>query len=227
MPEDNVTPAPDNTGTAADKGNPDGGQGQGGPGGDANTFLEGLPEDLRGNELLSGLDSSEALAKAFVEAKGQLPVVPESPEGYKEALKELEGLDEDGLTDFLKYAHENKLDPKAVEAAVKFDLARQTAQNQVFEEIKKGQEEKLRAEWPGDKFDQNVEAARSLKDQFAGSKEDKEALDFLFDKTGLGSFAPLVRLMAKIKHAIGEKTAPDGPSGGSEKTAAEVLYGNN
>ena len=97
-------------------GEPNGGQPSGGePGGDAKWF-DGLSDDLKGNEQLTGLDGVETLAKSYLETLGKLPVVPAEAKDY--------GLELDGLADdFLKLGMTAE-QGKGVEAALKATSAK-------------------------------------------------------------------------------------------------------
>lgn len=203
MPDDlNVDPGTNNT----DPPNNGGRQDVGG------TFLDGLPENLRGNEALKGFNSVEDLAGAFLETSGKVPQVPEKPDAYEIPNSEVSPMSPELMEGFRSWAHE---------AGLSVDQAKTLAskwnefadhQTQAMAQAEEAAISTLKTEWAGN-FDKNVaDAARALS-VFAGKagfKED-EIKGFL-NETRLGSSPVMLKLFHALANAMSEDQFVD-PAG--------------
>jgi len=124
----------------------------------APAFHDRLPEDLRENEHLKGVEGSAGLAQSYVDLKSAQPVVPEeygfeAPDGIK--------IDDTGLEGFRPLAKELGLSQEAFDKIVAFDLERakrfdedwqksiKVAQEATVTELKKEWGDAYRPTWTG------------------------------------------------------------------------------
>lgn len=181
-------------------------------------WLDSLPQDLRGHEVLKDIQDPAALAKAFVEAKGKVPQVPaeyaiNAPEGAK--------VDAAVAGAAKTLAKEIGLTQAQLDALVRFDanraqvFARSEAEatNQGFEALK-------------------AELGTGAEPYFAQAKQGYQAfaspeLRALVEGKGLQNHPGLIRHFHAIGALVQEGKLPMGPGAGRKKSLAEVLYPDN
>lgn len=162
-------------------------------------FIDGLAEDLRGNEAFKDMESLDAMARGYLElsetVKG-IPVVPENADGYE--VPKVEGLpyDDEALGEFRKLAFEAGMTADQVKTLVDWhnrqSLAALEKRDQAIVDTGKKAAELLQGDW-GDDFKQNLELSkRALK-----SVGDGELVEWL-DVTGLGNDVRLIKLFHRI-----------------------------
>lgn len=185
-------------------------------GGDAggNAFLASLPEGLRGHEALKDVKDVAGLAQAFADLHAKLPKVPEAPDKYEIKLPEGVKGDEAALKSFREIAHKMGLPNEAAQALVEFDVQRQAAQVQAFNTALAAQEEAIRKEWGAD-VEKNVEGIKQMVRRFSARPEDAKAFEDWMNATGLGSHAPLLRLLHNVRGKMSEDSFVEGNGGGS------------
>lgn len=201
---------------------PDPGQGNTDPdpGAGGESWLDSLPEDLKGSEHLKDFDGVEALAKAHVEkASEPKPVIPDSPDGYE--IKIPEGMEPDESAQGLlkAKAHEAGMNQSQVDAVM--DVYKgmvEEAQNDYTKQLEEGKEEtitELKTDW-GPKFDENLALAKKA----ASVVFDDEFCKFI-DDSGLGNHPKFVHGLLKIGQSISEdvlKTGSDKSPDGERLT---------
>lgn len=181
-----------------------------GTGGSATpSFIESLPEDLRGSEQLKGFDSAEKLARAHLETLGKLPVVPEKPEAYQLTIPDGHPVNAELVSQFQKWAHEAGL---SQDQAAKIGQNYIAAEAAIMAQMQKADNEAqtvIKTEW-GDKFDANLAVAQKAVVQFCTAEEQK-----FLEESRLGNNPVLVRMFHRIGQAMSEdKLLPGGPGAG-------------
>ena len=208
-------------------------------GGSGNEFLNMIPEELREHPSISPIKDVENLARSYVNAqrligadKIAVPVNPtdedldriydrlgrpEDPKGYN---IEVDGnvITEEVATDYADIAHKLRLSPdqaKGILDYYKSSIEQSGAQSLELAEAAKEQTvESLRSEW-GRAFDQKVEAAAKVAQEFA----DPEMFNItLADGSKLGDNAEFIKAFAKIADFRQSVT--------SEDTVAEMSQSN-
>jgi hypothetical protein len=208
-------------------------------GGSGNEFLNMIPEELREHPSISPIKDVENLARSYVNAqrligadKIAVPVNPtdedldriydrlgrpEDPKGYG---IEVDGnvITEELATDYADIAHKLRLSPdqaKGILDYYKSSIEQSGAQSLELAEAAKEQTvESLRGEW-GRAFDQKVEAAAKVAQEFA----DPEMFNItLADGSKLGDNAEFIKAFAKIADFRQSVT--------SEDTVAEMSQSN-
>ncbi len=208
-------------------------------GGSGNEFLNMIPEELREHPSISPIKDVENLARSYVNAqrligadKIAVPVNPtdedldriydrlgrpEDPKGYG---IEVDGnvITEEVATDYADIAHKLRLSPdqaKGILDYYKSSIEQSGAQSLELAEAAKEQTvESLRSEW-GRAFDQKVEAAAKVAQEFA----DPEMFNItLADGSKLGDNAEFIKAFAKIADFRQSVT--------SEDTVAEMSQSN-
>lgn len=231
-----------NSSAGAGAGGGNSGTGSGG-GGSAPTWLQSLPEDIRGNPTLSKYADINGLAKAHVELQGLVGkkgvIVPgdkSSPEQWKDFFKqigqpeidkfELKAPDGKKVADttidgFKKFAHEAGLLPKQAQGLLEWYLGVEESSGQ--QKLKTLQTESqtklegLKKEW-GDGYDKQVKLALLGVREVGGEEFQKYLQD-----TGLGNDVQIIRMMAKVGAILGEdKIRGDGAGGNFGQTPAEL-----
>lgn len=191
----------------------------------AGTMLGGGDKGVEdGGTMLNGKDSSE---EGEGEEKKETEAKVNAPEEYKDfELPEGVSFDEEPLRDFKEMAKGLDLSQESAQKLVGFYLAEQGRvqgqKDQEWLDQRKTWKQDLRAdnEFGGNKFNQTLERANRVLRRFGES----ETIGFL-DKSGLGDYPGMVRLLAKIDLAISEDKLVEGKPGTSkELTMAETLY---
>lgn len=150
------------------------------------------------------------------------------PEKYEFTLPEGFVLDEQVLEQATPILKEIGLtNEKAQKVANLFAQIRQSEAQAMQQSIEKQQSDWIKSvesdkEFGGANFKANIQIARQGLSQFATP----ELRQFLED-TGLGSHPEVVRLCYRVGKALAEDKTPNAnnTAGGTEKTAAQVLYG--
>lgn len=161
----------------------------------APSFLDSLPEDLRGNEAFKGFDDAGGIAKAYLEAMGKIPSVPETVDAYAFDGKAIDG----GILDTLRAAaHQAGMTVEQFSAiAGSFDQ-----QTQAFLQGETERREKmvneLKAEW-GNNYDANVAQSKRAMMVF-GTPE----LSKVLNETGLGEHPEIVKHFRALSLAMKE-----------------------
>jgi hypothetical protein len=191
-------------------------------------WMEQLPDDLKGNEALTGFQTIGDLGKSYLDLRGklensiQLPGDdaddaakdafynklgrPETPDGYQFQRPELpEGAvyDEQMEADFRQHAHQLGLTQAQAEGAYNYFIGQILEATNTLNEQAEAQRvqaiEKLQQSWGGD-FEKNCEIATRTFLHFA----DDEAKQFFVDSK-LGDNPLVIRLF----HEIGKQMLND------------------
>lgn len=207
----------------------------------ANQFIATLPEDIRAEPSLATIKDLPTLAKGYVAAQkliGAKRIALPGENATEQQLNEFFDsigrpkthdaydfgelkfkdptmkVDESALTLTKQQMHKLGLTPKQARGVIDYykSLVDTGYDKQSGERINQSQAqvESLKTTW-GDKFDQNVEVARSVIKKFGGEQAG-EIMQFL-DQSGLGNNAPLAMLLHKIGSSIMEDHADAGGSG--------------
>ncbi len=198
--EDNLQPGA--TGTPTGNTNADGAAAVQNP-----SFIESLPEDIRGHEAIKNFDSAEKLARAHLETLGKVVIPPESADKYEITVPDGKQVNQEFLSGFKAWAHEAGLSQKQAAALAEKYLAFEDAQLAAYSKAAEAQVNAVKIEW-GDKFDANVAIAHKAVEQFC-TAEDKRYLD----ESGLGNNPTLVRMFYKIGLAMNDDTMGQGRQG--------------
>lgn len=164
------------------------------------SWLDALPDDLKGNEALKGYKDAGEAAKALVELQGKLPVVPESADAYEITIPEGQQYSEALINSAKQWALEAGMSQEQLGKFTERYLAHEA---QVFQEIQKQEQEALGAlekEW-GSSFEANVERAKRAISRF-GDAEFKQFLD----SSRLGNNPAMVKMFLKVAEAMSEDT---------------------
>jgi len=217
-------------------------------GGSGNEFLNMIPEELREHPSISPIKDVENLARSYVNAqrligadKIAMPVNPtdedldriydrlgrpEDPKGYN---IEVDGnvITEEVATDYADIAHKLRLSPdqaKGILDYYKSSIEQSGAQSLELAEAAKEQTvESLRSEW-GRAFDQKVEAAARVAQEFA----DPEMFNItLSDGSKLGDNAEFIKAFAKIADFRQSVTSEDTVSENSRSMAMTPAHAKN
>jgi len=165
-------------------------------------WLESLPEEMRENEHLKGLDGVGALAKEYVQGKESKPVVPENPDGYEIKVPEDAAPDEFAQGLLKTKAHELNFTQTQVDGVM--DVYKgmvEKAQENHKSELEAGKQEcitELQTDWK-EKFDENVVMAKKA----AASVFDEDFRKFI-DESGLGNHPGFVKGLLVIGQSISE-----------------------
>lgn len=171
--------------------------------GQTNDFLSSLGDELKGNELFTGMESATDLATKFIELKGQvdgLPKPPETPDGYS-AVTVPEGVKADDalLSSFREQAHKLGLSDDAFKAIVSSQYEMAAARNKELIDGHNAMLDTMKKEW-GDDYEANILAAKqivekipTLKQALGGKNPDGE---FLM------SNIPMLKALVEIGKAI-------------------------
>lgn len=194
-----------------DAGGAGSGTGDTGTGGDAGghetSFIETLPEDLRGNEALKAYDSPEKLARAHLETLGKIPVPPESADKYEFNVPEGKQVNQDFVNGakawFLEAGLSQAQAAKLAEQYIAFEDAQQAA----FAKETEKHLSAVKIEW-GDNYDANVAVAQQAVKEFC-TPEDAKYLD----ESGLGNNPALIRMFYRIGQAMSEDALKGGGVG--------------
>ena len=194
-----------------------------------NTFLDSLGEGNKGNDLFKDVESAEQLGTKFLEAHTSLeelrasqPVTPENVEGYTYDFGKDAQVNEEGIKAFKEVALASKMSPEAYKAVVKFDQDRIAAQDEEYKALAETAKTEMVKEM-GDKYDENLQFAQKVLRAGGGDK--------LVEDVDLGNNPEFFKFLIGIGKMISEDKleAPGeskGGSGGGEKDAAEVLFGD-
>lgn len=217
---------------AAGGGTPNGsgqGAGQGGQGGQTainfpENWKDALPDDIKADTALTVIHDIPSLAKSYVHSQKQigkdkvtLPNEysskeeieafynkigrPEKPEGYDLKYSE-EDFDKDSIEGFKKFAHENGILPKQLQAMVNyFKESAGQARIKIAEEMKtKAAQEigELKKEW-GEAWDRKTAAANLVLRELGDENFDKWLGD-----SGLRGSTQLIRFLAKVGETLKE-----------------------
>jgi hypothetical protein len=221
---DETTSAPGQGNTAPDQQGQSilGGEQQTPPGGEkqpdaqsAASWLDGLPDDLKGLEALQSIPDVAGLAKAFLETQGKLPKVPEGPDKYE--IKLPDGVvEDDGIKALRDFAHKSGLTNEQVNGVL--DLHGQITKTAIEKAMVEG-EATLKTEL-GEKFAETVDIANRAVRRFL----DDDMRSFLA-KTGLANNPQVVKMFAKIGQAMQEdKIVTEDKGQGQEKSAGKTLF---
>jgi hypothetical protein len=190
------------------QGNTDGGdskgaQDQGNQGGDK-SFIESLPEGIRGFEGFKDIQDVGTLATRYVDTVKGLPVIPEKPEAYEITVPDGLPVDENFLTGFKGVAHQAKLTQEQVKTVT--DWWNGTLQAGIAQQAKVQEEtvKALKDEWKGD-FDKNLELSKTALKKMGG-----EELAAYLEESKLGDNPVMIKFFHKLGQTISEDSFVEG-----------------
>lgn len=215
--------------------------GGGAGGGQATSWVDSLPEDLRAEPSIKLHKDVGSMARSYLNAQkmvgaDKIPVpgqnasdqdwqqvfrklgVPESVDKYE--LKAPEGSNPEIISEFKKVAHAAGVLPKQAEQMVGFyqqinQKQQEANQTQTRAKMEEGVNS-LRKEW-GQAFDKELDVAKSALKQFGGD----ETLDYL-RKNGLNNDPVIIKLLNKVGKSLSEDKFQGGGSGGGASTPKEA-----
>lgn len=188
-----------------DTGTGEGDAGQGASGDQAPiSWMDSLPEELKGNEDLKQFKDPSELAKALIEAKGKIQSPPEGPDSYQVTVPENFPVDNEFLKSAKAWAHQAGLSQAQFEAFARpYIDAQASALATQLSEIQKGVDG-LKVEW-GPDFDSNDKLATQAVRRFGGD----ELLQVLIE-TGMAKNPIVVKTFLAIGKAISEDKLIEG-----------------
>lgn len=166
--------------------------------GDRNiSWLDGLPEDLKGNEAIKTFKSPDDLAKAYLAASKPKDGVPASPDAYTVTL---EGVPSDDplLKGFLAVAHKHGLNDTAAKEIAGLYGQQFKAVMDAREKAYQAAVTELQADW-GNDYQANLDAANTAAEKMGGP-----ALLAALKEAGLDNHPEVVRHFHRIGRAIAE-----------------------
>jgi hypothetical protein len=211
----------------------DGGGAGGGASGSAKSWIDDLPEDIRGEASLKLHKDVGSLAKSYISAQkmigaDKIPVpgkhstpdewkqifaklgLPESPDKYE--VKAQDGFNPELLGKFKKMAHEAGILPQQAEKVLEMYSEVNKNALETFQSQKKAKvAEKmgsLQKEW-GEAFDQEMQTAVAGMNSWI-SEEEKAWMK----ENGLNTDPTFIKLMNKLGKAAGEGKIKGGGTGG-------------
>lgn len=180
-----------------------------GTGGQAQpSFIDGLPEDIRGHEVLKGFDSAEKLARAHLDVLGKVPVVPEKADAYEIKVPEGHPVNQEFVGKFKAWAHEAGLSQAQAEKIAQGYIGLEQQMMAQAQTEATQAEAAIKTEW-GDQYGANLAVAQKAVAEFCDPKD----VEYL-EKTGLGNNPALVRMFHRIGKAMSEDKIPGGGGGG-------------
>lgn len=180
------------------------------------SFRDSLPEDLRGNEHLAGVEDAGTLAKSYLELKSSQPAIPEKPDAYQmPQLPEGIPLDDAAVGNFKKLAHDLKIPQAAFEKIVQFDVERMNQAQAAFEQHQAAAKAELEKSW-GKDYAPNMELCSKAIRSFTTEEQ--------FNKLKLSGFMddPIV---AQVFLGIGKAISEDKFIKNKETTPSEMPRG--
>lgn len=199
---------------------------EGGGGDTGSGFFDGLPEELRSHEALSGVENLEQLTKAYLDVRGQvdgLPKPPETPDGYSLSGLAVQGLGWDvGMEQsFRTTAREAGLTQDQFRAVLDWGVGQSRAQVDALAQAKTNAADTLRSAW-GQHYERNLEKARRT-----GARLFGDAFVEVADGTGLGNNPrAIMALYEASRHFDEDPFHKGGPARSGDKSIAETLYPN-
>lgn len=218
----------DEAGAGDGAGSGDAGGASGDAGNQGGNWRDSLSEDLRNNDSLSKFTDINALAKSYVNAEsmiGKDKIVlptnesewseaynklgrPETAEGYDVSLPENTPIDENFFSGFKQAAHDAGLNQAQLQKLTEWYTGetgkaiqdQQLSQENAYNDSVAA----LKHTW-GEKFDQNLNLANRVLDQF-GSDE----LSALLDQTGLDNNPVMTEFLFNVSKLSSEGTLEQG-----------------
>lgn len=190
----------------------------------SSSWRDSLPEDIRGNNVLSSFQDVGALAKSYLHAQAAiskkgvlLPAEKATPEEWQAFYKSIGvperdkyavaapkdvKLNETFHKEFQDVAHQSGLLPKQAEGLLNWYVGKEKAtmqmQAQEREKLTAQGIENLKKEWSQD-FDKNIALARMAVKDVGG-----EDLTAYLEESGLGNDPVIISFMAKVGKLLGE-----------------------
>jgi len=186
----------------------------------APTFRDSLSEELRGNEILSGIEDTEALAKTFVDLKSSQPEVPATPDAYKFDVPENFPIDDTEMGGFKALTHKLGMSQDKASELFNYYVEYQNRGVKALQDKKDADLEKaettLKTDWGSD-YEANVGLVDKTVETFGGEELIKE-----FESLKLTRNPIMMRTFHKIGKAMSEATlAPGGPGPPAERTEVD------
>jgi hypothetical protein len=186
--------------------------------GQVTSWLDALPDDLKGNDNIKSFESPEAMAKAYLETQGKLPVIPETPEAYEIPIDAKDPVSEALATNFRQWAHKEGLSAaQAKNLAADYDSFGRQVIEAADGERKLAEEKSvalIQKEWGSD-FDANLSTAKKAMARFGGEEFAK-----YLEETRLGNHPAMLRTMLAVGQAISEDKLEEG----THETPGQVKY---
>ena len=192
------------------------------------SWFGGFPDELKGNELITGHDGPESMAKAYLETNTKynelqtsLPTPPESPDAYQFDIPTDIEVDQARIDGFKQFAFERKIPVDVAKDLVAEQLKyEKTAQERATEEfnsqVKKTEEDTLEAlkREKGAGWQVFLDGAKQVTTRFVDEADKKYLED-----SGYGNDAVLIKIFGNIKSVLSESVfvAGEPASKGSPK----------
>lgn len=212
---------------------------------DGGNWYDSLPEDIRSDQNITKFDSTEALAKSYINAqqligrdKIPMPVTdedwsnvynrlgrPEDVTGYKIDAPEGVEINQDAQNSFLEMAHKAGFNQNQVEMLAQWEFARsQEAQNasqqsseQAFNDAING----LKNEW-GNAFEQNANIAVRAAGEFLNDADRDFLANAKIDGVNVGDHPAFLKMFHKIGTQMMEGKQLEGLGSEQAKTPQEI-----
>ena len=219
-----------------------GSTGDGGGGG--TSWLDSLPEDLKGNEALKGYDGIESLAKAHLTTQGELaglkqqiedgkPVIPETPEAYELPAK-FEGIPDEASAEVAKSLSQVALEAgltkeqagKAYAAIMAQEVQALKDETAAIERRQAETKASLQKEY-GDKYAEVMNTAFLRCAEVAGNTGvDEGTFKAWLDSTGIGDDPMFIKFAVGLAKLVSSDGIMQNAGTAGPRSAAEVLYPN-
>lgn len=194
------------------------GAGGGDEGAGAVSWLDALPEDLRGHEALKAMDSPEALVKAHLDLLGKQPQVPED---YTLALPEGIKADEGLMRAFKATAKQAGLTQDQAQAVANVHAEFIKVQNEQWAREMTAAEDSLRKTWGAD-FDTNL--ARAQRGLAVAAGDEAPVLATILKATGMGNHPVVAKVGLYIDSLTADDKLVNGQPAGVGRSAAQILF---
>lgn len=168
------------------------------------SWLDSLPDDLKGNDDLKAFKDPSEVAKALLDAKAKAIEVPEAPDAYQVEVPEGFPLDQNFLASAKDWAHKAGLSKAQFEAFAKPYVEAQAAMIAQLESEQQQGIDSLKAEW-GPSFAENDKLATEAVKRFGGEDLMKALVE-----SGAAKKPAVVKAFLAIQKAISEDKLIEG-----------------
>jgi hypothetical protein len=168
------------------------------------SWLDTLPDDLKGNEDLKAFKDPAEVAKALLETKAKLPVAPETADAYQLAIPDGIKVDDSFVAEAKAWAHKAGMSQGQFEAFAQPYMEAQRQYEQQVQQAEQAAIDGLRKEW-GPKFDENLTLTKATIKRFGG-----EDLAQFVETSRMGNNAAFVKAWFQVGKAISEDKLIEG-----------------
>lgn len=183
---------------------------------DPPAFSETLPDDIRDNEHLQGVEDSSTLARYYVDLKKDYLAPPETADGYEFQKPENFRVTDEEMGEFKKIAFESGMNQKQFESVMNLSVKSQAETLKAYEkqinDAHDAAEAELKTEW-GNEYDKKLEAAKSFLNH---EKIADEGFKKFLDDTRFADSPVVVKFFEKLSRLISEDAFTKPGAGGGD-----------